>query len=37
MKENISVYDVCDAALQGDALAEQVLLKVGHHLGKASQ
>ncbi len=32
---NIKIADICSAALKGDELAKQVLLNVGHHLGKA--
>ncbi len=32
---DIKISDICSAALEGDELAKQVLVKVGHHLGKA--
>lgn len=32
---DISITDICSAALEGDELAKQVLSNVGHHLGKA--
>ncbi|OBU34716.1 DNA-binding transcriptional regulator NagC [Photobacterium kishitanii] len=33
--EELTMLAICDAANEGDELATQVLLKVGHHLGKA--
>ncbi|WP_087021730.1 DNA-binding transcriptional regulator NagC [Thaumasiovibrio subtropicus] len=33
--ESITISGICRAALNGDELASQVLLKVGNHLGKA--
>lgn len=33
--ENISIDDICQHALAGDALAEQSLIRVGNYIGKA--
>ena len=34
-ESDLSIQQICDAALKGDALAQQVLVHVGNHLGKA--
>ncbi|CZF77510.1 DNA-binding transcriptional regulator NagC [Grimontia marina] len=34
-KKDLNVSDICRAAVAGDELARQVLVKVGNHLGKA--
>ncbi|KXF81423.1 DNA-binding transcriptional regulator NagC [Enterovibrio coralii] len=34
-KQDLDVSDICRAAVAGDELARQVLVKVGNHLGKA--
>lgn len=34
-KKNVDIHDICQAAISGDELSQQVLLRVGQYLGRA--